>query len=235
MRELDQFKKEYASLVRRMTDAAFQLLQAGQSREAVLLILASNDFKSTIKNDKAFKQSFDQLDGMHVKALRKMQRFADIQPSTLQALTLINKSVFMDKLSDDIANAIKGNLANGILGGLSKEEMIANIELDMRPDQIDTLVTTALSNYTASVNAVMADQMPNNTGYVYVGPVDKKTRQICLDIMAAGPMTQKQIDERFPGAFISRGGYNCRHQWNIYSGSNVMHDPAAAKDFLRGK
>ena len=232
MIEIDNFKKEYLALVKRMTDATFQLLVAGQSKEAVISILASQNFVNTIKSDKQFKASFDQLDAMHVKALKDIKQFADISPSTLQALTMANKNVFMEKLSQDISTAIQGNLVNGVLGGLDKSAMIRSIEAELRPDQIDTLVTTAINNYTASVNAIMADQMPDNTSYVYVGPTDKKTRDVCLQIMSAGPMTQKEIEKRFPGAFLGRGGYNCRHQWNVYSTSNVMHDPKQAKALL---
>ncbi len=234
MNELDKFKKQYLALVKRMTDATYQLVLAGQSKDQILRILASNDFKQTIMNDKEFQKSFDALDAMHVKALKNMKKFADISPSTLQALTMVNKSVFMDKLATDIASTLKGNLTSGILGGLSKSDIIKGIEANLRPDQIDTLVTTALSNYTASVNALMADQMPDNTNYVYVGPTDKKTRDVCLEIMSAGPMTQKQIEERFPSAFIERGGFNCRHQWNMYTKTVQMHDPKGAKALLNG-
>ena len=234
MNTLDQFKKEYLALVKRMTDATYQLVLAGQSKDQILRILASNDFKQTIMSDKQFKSSFDKLDAMHIKALKDMKRFADISPSTLQALTMVNKSVFIDKLATDIASTLKGNLTSGILGGLSKNDIIKGIQADLRPDQIGTLVTTALSNYTASVNAIMADQMPDNTSYVYIGPADKKTRDVCLEMMSAGPMTQKQISDRYPGAFIERGGFNCRHQWTIYSANVQMHDPKGAKALLSG-
>ena len=106
MNELDKFKKQYLALVKRMTDATYQLVLAGQSKDQILRILASNDFKQTIMNDKEFQKSFDELDAMHVKALKNMKKFADISPSTLQALTMVNKSVFMDKLATDIASTL---------------------------------------------------------------------------------------------------------------------------------
>ena len=127
MNELDKFKKQYLALVKRMTDATYQLVLAGQSKDQILRILASNDFKQTIMNDKEFQKSFDELDAMHVKALKNMKKFADISPSTLQALTMVNKSVFMDKLATDIASTLKGNLTSGILGGLSKSDIIKGI------------------------------------------------------------------------------------------------------------
>ena len=232
MKEVDAFKKEYLALVRRMTDATMQLLIAGQSKEQVLAILASQDFLNTIKSDKQFQSSFDRLSAMHVKALKDIKKFADVDPSALQALTEVNKSVFMTKLSQDIATAVQGNLVNGVLGGLNKNDIIKGIEAELRPDQIDTLVTTAMSNYTAAVNSLMAEQMPDNTTYVYAGPTDDKTRDVCLELMTEGPMTQKEINDRFPGRWIGRGGFNCRHQWNIYTATNVMHNPKQAERLL---
>ena len=232
MKEIDQFKREYQALVKRMTDATYQLVQSGLNKDQVLRILASNDFKQTILNDKSFKASYDQLDAAYIKSLKQMKQFADIGPETLNALTQVNKSVFFEKLATDIASTMQGELTNGILGGLGKNDIINNIEASLRPDQIETLVTTGLNNYTASVNALMADQMPDKTMYVYTGPVDKKTRDLCLDIMSAGPMTQKQISERFPGSFIERGGFNCRHQWSIYTTTTQMFNPKQAKALL---
>lgn len=228
MPELDQFQKDYLSLIDKLTDRVMQLIFAGQSKEEILQIISQRDFKQIILNDPKFKSSFTNLNIMYLRALKDMDKFADISPETLQALTKINQATFFEDLSEKIAVSLKKNITSGVLGGLTKEEIIAGIASDLRPDQIETLVTTALNTYTASINAIMADQLPAQTAFVYRGPVDEKTRPICLELMAAGEMTQEEIQKRFPGAFISRGGYNCRHQWAISKARNVMHSPQQA-------
>ena len=99
----------------------------------------------------------------------------------------------------------------------------------LRPDQVETLVTTALSNYTASINSLMADKLPKNVSYVYTGPVDKKTRPICLQLMSSGQLTRSQINGIVSNGFIERGGYNCRHQWRLFTKQTQMFDPKGAK------
>ena len=229
MSELDKFKKQYLALVSRLTDQVFQLIKAGQTKDQILNILSQRDFKKVIFADKQFKNSYDDLNLLYSRALRNMDKFADISQDTLLAITKVNQSTFFDKMAIDIATSIKGNITSGILGGLTKDDIIKGIEADLRPDQIDTLVTTALSNYSASITSLMADQLPTNVSYVYSGPVDKKTRPLCLQFMSSGKMTREQIESVAFNAFIERGGFNCRHQWRLYTKQVQMFNPKGAK------
>jgi len=229
MSELDKFKKQYFLLVSRLTDQVFQLIKAGQTKDQILNILSQRDFKKVIFADKQFKSSYDDLNLLYSRALRNMDKFADISQDTLLAITKVNQSTFFDKMAIDIATSIKGNITSGILGGLTKDDIIKGIEADLRPDQIDTLVTTALSNYSASITSLMADQLPQNAAYVYSGPVDKKTRPLCLQFMSSGKMTRQQIESVAPNAFVERGGFNCRHQWRLFTKQVQMFNPKGAK------
>jgi predicted Zn-dependent protease with MMP-like domain len=181
MSELDKFKKQYLALVSRLTDQVFQLIKAGQTKDQILNILSQRDFKKVIFADKQFKNSYDDLNLLYSRALRNMDKFADISQDTLLAITKVNQSTFFDKMAIDIATSIKGNITSGILGGLTKDDIIKGIEADLRPDQIDTLVTTALSNYSASITSLMADQLPTNVSYVYSGP-DLYVCNLCLAV-----------------------------------------------------
>lgn len=229
MPELDKFKKEYLALVSRLTDQVFQLIKAGQTKDQILSIISQRDFKKVILADKEFKKSYNELNTLYTKALKNMDKLADISPDTLIALTRLNQSTFFDKMAVDIATSLKGNITSGVLGGLSKSDIIRGIEGDLRPDQIDTLVTTALSTYSASVTSLMADQLPKNASYVYSGPVDEKTRPICLQFMSSGKMTREEIESVAPNAFIERGGFNCRHQWRLYTKDVQMFNPKGAR------
>jgi len=232
---MKRFNTEYAALVNRITDSVMQLVQMGRSKEEILSIIAARDFKNMILKDKQFRSSYDDLNVMYLKALKGMNKFADITPEALAAMTRANQSTFVNKLTEDIASTLKGNLTNGILGGLNKEELIENINADLRPDQIETLVTTAINNYTAGLNSLMADQLPDKASYVYTGPTDKRTRSLCLKLMSAGPMTQKEIKDRFPGTWIARGGFNCRHQWQPFTRDVQFYDPSKASSLIGKK
>ena len=141
MPELDQFQKDYLSLINKLTDQVMQLIVAGQSKEEILQIISQRDFKQVILNDPKFKSSFTNLNIMYLRALSDMDKFADISPETLRALTRINQATFFDDISEKIAVSLKSNITSGVLGGLTKEEIIAGITGDLRPDQIETLVS----------------------------------------------------------------------------------------------
>ena len=64
----------------------------------------------------------------------------------------------------------------------------------------------------------MMDIAPSNTKYVYIGPVDEKTRDECLQMASAGRLTLDQIKSQFGEAvLVDGGGFNCRHKWEIAS------------------
>jgi hypothetical protein len=229
MSELVKFKKEYLLMVSRMTDQVFQLIKAGQTKDQILELLSKKDFKKVILADKEFKNAYNALNGLYGKALKNMDKFADISPNTLLAITKMNQAEFFEGMAIKISTSLKGNLVSGILGGLSKSDIIKGVEASLRPDQIDTLVTTALSNYTASINSLMADKLPKSVAYVYTGPVDRKTRPICLQLMSSGQLTRSQINGIVSNGFIERGGFNCRHQWRLFTKQVQMFDPKGAK------
>ena len=50
-----------------------------------------------------------------------------------------------------------------------------------------------MNNYSRSVSAFMIDSAPEDTEYVYIGPADERTREFCLQLMAAGDLTSDDI------------------------------------------
>ena len=144
MSELVKFKKEYLLMVSRMTDQVFQLIKAGQTKDQILELLSKKDFKKVILADKEFKNAYNELNGLYGKALKNMDKFADISPNTLLAITKMNQAEFFDGMAIKISTSLKGNLISGILGGLSKDDIIKGVVAKLRPDQVETLVTCLL-------------------------------------------------------------------------------------------
>ena len=77
---------------------------------------------------------------------------------------------------------------------------------------MQTLVNTTLNSYSRQVTNQMMSIAPKTTKYVYIGPVDDRTRDECLDMASAGALTLEQIISQFGEApLIDGGGFNCRH------------------------
>ena len=44
----------------------------------------------------------------------------------------------------------------------------------------------------------MSRDMPGDTEYVFVNPLDDKTRHLCVKMVSFGKMTKKEIEANFP-------------------------------------
>ena len=65
----------------------------------------------------------------------------------------------------------------------------------------------------------MMDGAPKNLKYVYIGPIDEKTRDFCVEASALGPITLDEIEsfdrENGANSLSEGGGINCRHNWEL--------------------
>ena len=167
----------------------------------------------------------------HTQILTDMTLFADVTENTLRALTNFSTSSFADSLGK-MSGVIKTEIVKGVLGEASERGIFQAIQQQagLSNAQMRTLVTTGLNDYSASVGKIMMDESTENEKFRYVGAIDEKTRPFCLRVWEAGTLTKKEIKERFPrndqngDTFISRGGYNCRHQWMPVEASKESKD-----------
>ncbi|QDP48994.1 MAG: hypothetical protein Unbinned1524contig1003_32 [Prokaryotic dsDNA virus sp.] len=132
----------------------------------------------------------------------------------LQALILYDIAVWESYLPY-LAAQIKQEIAFGVFAGLSEEEVLANITTKaLTGDQLETVIATALANYSRSVTYGVMQQEPDDTLYAYIGPIDGRTRNECLKMGSEQPLTQKEIINNYGnGVLLTGGGYNCRHKW----------------------
>ena len=134
---------------------------------------------------------------------------------------------------------MKQQITLGVFTGLTEAEIISNItSAALSEAQVETLLTTALNNYSRSINLMMMEEAPTNTLYQYVGPIDGRTRDICLKMGGEQPITMSEIDKAYGRSVLTYGGgYNCRHAWEEISDIGVMkelYDPTKAKALLSG-
>ena len=153
--------------------------------------------------------------GAHTQILTDMTLFSDIAEETLSALTNFSTSTLHDHLGS-MGGVFKRELIKGAISGVSEKGIFQAIQQQagLSNKQMQTLVTTGLNDYTRSVYKFMMDSAPNNKRYRYVGAIDDRTRDLCLELWGKGEMTQAQIiNDHGASVLVEGGGYNCRHVW----------------------
>ncbi|MFA4990602.1 MAG: hypothetical protein WC579_01660 [Candidatus Paceibacterota bacterium] len=203
-----------------------QILAKFRGHDAGQYILKELGFEKTIE---------EELKRYATSALLGMEAVAPINETTLKAIYEVNKATFLKHIQFS-AQEIQKELMNSMLANLDRKQMLArvmNLRDGLNQAQMETIIDTMNRTYSRQVQAVMSRDLPEDTKYVYAGPVDEKTRPICLEMMAAGEMTREEIDERFPGAFIDGGGFNCRHSWRTvtkFTEETKLSNPEKAKE-----
>ena len=150
----------------------------------------------------------------HRGVLESTIGFADINPKALSTFATLNEQLFDNSIIRTISGNIKTQVVKGLQAGMSATQIIENVSsASISNAQMQTLVNTTLNTYSRQVTNQMMDIAPKTTKYVYIGPVDEKTRDECLDMASAGRLTLDQIVSQFGEApLVDGGGFNCRHK-----------------------
>ena len=134
---------------------------------------------------------------------------------------------------------IQSEVALGAFTGLSEEQVLANITSKaLSGSQIEAVIATAIANYSRAVTYGIMQEEPDDTRYVYMGPLDGKTRQECLTYGSSEPLTLQEIEEaRWGSSLLEGGGHNCRHKWQSIGPrikpAKRMYNPSRAKELLK--
>ena len=155
----------------------------------------------------------------HRNVLETTIGFADVNPRALATFATLNEQLFDNAIIRTISGNIRTQVVKGLQAGMSATQIIENVSsASISNSQMQTLVNTTLNSYSRQVTNQMLDIAPSNTKYVYIGPVDEKTRDECLQMASAGRLTLDQIKNQFGEAvLVDGGGFNCRHKWEIAS------------------
>ena len=155
----------------------------------------------------------------HRQVLESTIGFADINPASLTTFAKLNEQLFDQTIINTIAGNIRKELVTGIQSGLPLNTIIQSVSnSSISNAQMQTLVNTTLNTYSRTITNQMMENAPATTKYVYVGPVDDRTRLECLDYASAGEITEAEIiGNGWTASLIDGGGFNCRHKWEIAS------------------
>jgi len=157
-----------------------------------------------------------------------------------QLLALVNYDMAVwESYLPYLAAQIQSEVALGTFTGLNREQVLANItSKTLSGSQIEAVIATAIANYSRAVTYGIMQDEPDDTLYVYMGPLDSKTRQECLTYGSSEPLTLQEINDKAWGSsLLQGGGHNCRHKWQSI-GTRVapakrMYNPSRAKELLK--
>jgi len=207
-------------------------LKGQQTAEEFAQFIQGLDVKQIIRAKAS--NAINIYDQSHGTMLQTIQGFAVLSEETLVTLKNYSTETLLNQL-DNMGAIIKKEVVNGIIAGNPTSTVLEAVRgqgaLSRR--QLQTVIDTAMNEYSRSVTKIMIDKMPADVEYQYIGALDEKTRPKCLEMMAAGNLTRKEIERRFGSeVFINGGGYNCRHKWEIALQDKFGHDPDGAKKII---
>ena len=204
---LDSAEDEFLNDIQEMQESDFTTAE-------ILAFLAALDVATYFTEDLRMASGVASTVGTTTGILDDLRFFGSATEDQLVALSNVQRSTLL-KYSEYLGENYRQDIMTGIRANKSLVEIKSDFvrSSTISKAKIDNIVADTVTNFEQSVIFTMAEDLPSNTKFHYVGPLDSKTRLLCREIIAAAPMTRKEIDTRFPGCITDRGGPNCRHIW----------------------
>lgn len=202
--------------------------QANRTRTQIRTVLTEAGFDALAET--AYGDSLDRLTDRVLASRRLAQLSADLTPRIglrLEALKALYQVDLLDE-GDEVARQLWKATVRGIFGSREPDVILDDLGavLDKREPVIRTLYDTSVSIYGRQVEALQAGDDPD-TKFAYVGPLDEKTREFCLEHIGK-VYTRAEIDDLDNGqlndVFLTGGGYQCRHMWHEIAKSSELQD-----------
>ena len=189
-----------------------ELQEEGLTTEEVLLFIAAIDLTTYFVEDLGLSAGVNAYMGATEAILSDLPFFGATSEAQLMALQNVQRTM-ISNLSRNVASSLQTAMAQGIANNLGRDDISDLMSNIVKGNRADATITTMLSTYEQSVIATMAEGLPENTLWNYVGPQDKKNRPVCREFLTKQPLTKKQIRAIKSDGFEFRGGGRCRHQW----------------------
>jgi len=159
-----------------------------------------------------------------------------INEQTLQSFLSGNISV-LDEIIGTDASELKNILNSATLSGMAKSEILNQVSVASSASAQKAILNTRLNTYSRVATNTMMKDAPSDTKYVYVGPIDEKTRPECLEYASAGALTEAEIiGNGWTASLVDGGGINCRHKWEIASDEGIkLFEGKQAQQVIKNK
>jgi|TARA_Y100000034_G_scaffold72075_1_gene86930 hypothetical protein len=201
----DHFVQLYASLQR-----------SGATREQIISHLVDVDIEDLVMNKFQLNGELEQIMEAYLVELKGMEAFARVDENVLKSLMKADSFIYKTKFTE-AGTLIRKQMIDAVIGGLSESNFALALEsAGFQPYQAASLVDDSLKKFSRNVISEMANNMPEETLYVWDGPVDNRTSDECLQLVSAGPMTKAEFGAVFPGAFENGTHFGCRHEPQRY-------------------
>lgn len=233
--------RTYLEALRKMqTDIVDIFDQLHNKAKYTEFLVAIKNIESFIMEDGLYYgKSINKVMSFYDQALKELKMFAEIPEANLQALKAIEHQSMINKAKVDISTIQKTFIESAITKTWDKKAILETLKttyngatgywrtvqgkekyIKFTEKQINSFVetelTTALGDFEGNVTESMMAEMPDDSKYIYVGPQDEKTRDVCVAMGSAGALTKKEIKSRWGEyAVKERGGRNCRHVWEL--------------------
>jgi hypothetical protein len=236
-----QYARAFSSFNQSVVTLVDGLLSRGITPDELVRVLGATDFRALAESS-GFGKALSQMGTAYAEVLANTIGRHPVAESQLVALQSFTRDSFLAKASA-MPEQLKGELIKTVLGGGRTSDVEKNLAAFIKNAEAgskaalanaQTEAATALSTFSRAVGYEMAKQDPPDTEYLYEGPLDDITRDICLEMAAAGALTLAEIEEQFPGAFIDGGGWNCRHSWEPADAAFEV-DPEAAAEAIAAR
>ena len=214
--KLESIAEEFAGKVDLATSELVSylndLVKGKSSAEALEII-------SSINLEKAYElklaKAFSAYDAGVVEFLKNTYTTASLSEATINSLLNLTKNNISANVTKHLSSVAMQNVIDGISTGKTVGETLLTINEQIPNPKL--VVNTAYNQFSNSLTTLLAEELPENTKWIYIGANDSKTRQRCRDKIAAGAITRKQILNQFGD--MNNELYRCRHKWEQMSSS----------------
>jgi hypothetical protein len=199
------------------TTAIIRAAQANRTRAQIRQVLTDAGFDHLI--DLAAGVGLDPLVDSVLAGRKLAELSADLTPTAARRIEALKLLAHVDLLEEGeaAARALWRAVTRGIFGARPTDRILGDLAaiIDRTEPQIRTLYDTSVSVFGRQVEALQAGDDPK-TPFVYLGPVDDKTRDWCLKHVGR-VYRRSEIDQMDNGqiapVFLCGGGFNCRHHF----------------------
>ena len=207
--KLDQIAEQFAGKVDLATSELVSYLSElvkGKSSSEALEIL------SGINLEKAYElklaKAFTAYEAGIVEFLRNTYTTTSLSEGSIRALLNTTKRSVMANMGVISPVTMQG-VIEGIATGRTVEDTLLLIKEQIPNPEL--VVNTAYNQFSNTLTTMLADELPENTKWIYIGANDSKTRERCKAKIGAGALTKKQILNKFGN--MNNEIWRCRHKW----------------------
>ncbi len=241
-KEADRTSAAFASELRRilrvaerelrgMTQGDPRLIQVAARRAQIRQVLKDLGYDALV--DAATNEPLNRLAAKVLAgrlADRELAQASELRLAAMRSIHYLDLLEEGETLTQHLWRAvIRGTFATKPVPDLVRD--VAKV-VDSAESRIQTLYDTAVSIYGRQVEGEAAGDDPE-TPFAYMGPVDDKTRDFCLDRVGK-VFTRQEIDEmdnaQIANVFLTGGGYNCRHVWQEVSKFSELYEKGEAPE-----